>query len=58
MAIVQEKQKPTEKKIPAKKEPETPKTTEFVVKSRFVRMTPDKIRLIGKAIVGKENQIL
>ena|SRR3990167_8677840 len=54
MAIVQEKQKPTEKKIPAKKETERPKTTEFVVKSRFVRMAPDKIRLVGKAIVGKK----
>jgi len=38
----------------AKKKPIVEKKSDLIVRARFVRMAPDKIRFAGKQIVGKE----
>lgn len=57
MAEVRTIKKQTSNSEPAKSKPQKAVEADLVVKSRFVRMAPDKIRLVGKALIGKDIEV-
>ena len=52
MAVIAQKQPPITKQASKTSDKVIPQ--EMIVRSRFVRQAPDKIRLVGKTLVGKK----